>query len=153
MKSYSSYDALAIDLDLHFFDKISVLSQVGKPLKNGKWFVVTDDGGCHLFDKHGNLDDIRKLHILTESSINKDIKKIIIPDFMTIIGNYMFWNCDRLTNVTIGNNVTNVGRYAFYGCKNLKHVFFKGKTLRQVKAMYGYPWEIKDEDIIKAELK
>ena len=73
MKTYPSYDALAIDLDLHFFDKISVLRNAGNRCDDGSWFAITDDGQCHLFDKYGNLDDINKLHVLKEKYIRKDI--------------------------------------------------------------------------------
>jgi len=34
----------------------------------------------------------------------------------------------------------------------LTDIIFKGKTLEEVKSMDNYPWGIKDESIIKAEL-
>ena len=45
--SYSCLEELQVDLDLHTLDKTLVLSKAGRKYNNG-WFVVTDDGNCHL---------------------------------------------------------------------------------------------------------
>ena len=42
-----------------------------------------------------------------------------IPDSVTSIGTYSFYNCPNLTNVTIGNSVTSIGGNAFQSCSNL----------------------------------
>ncbi|HIZ25158.1 MAG TPA: leucine-rich repeat domain-containing protein, partial [Candidatus Gallimonas intestinigallinarum] len=70
------------------------------------------------------------------------------PDSVTSIGDSAFYNCSKITSVTIGNGVTNIGewafaycssltsinipdsvrnieRYAFYGCSNLASVTFE----------------------------
>ncbi|HEY5232924.1 MAG TPA: leucine-rich repeat domain-containing protein [Verrucomicrobiae bacterium] len=41
---------------------------------------------------------------------------------VTTIGDYTFYNCGSLTNVTIPNSVTNIGDYEFYACYNLTSV-------------------------------
>ena len=41
---------------------------------------------------------------------------------MTSIGDYAFFDCSRLTSVTIGNSVTSIGDGAFYGCSGLTSV-------------------------------
>ena len=38
------------------------------------------------------------------------------------IGDYAFYQCNRLTSVTIGNGVTNIGYEAFYNCSGLTSV-------------------------------
>jgi len=35
------------------------------------------------------------------------------------IGNYMFYNCTKLTSITIPNSVTSIGNFAFIGCGSL----------------------------------
>lgn len=52
--------------------------------------------------------------------LNRDLKRIVVPDGVTSIGNYAFLNCSSLTSVTIPNSVTSIGNWAFYGCDNLK---------------------------------
>jgi hypothetical protein len=52
----------------------------------------------------------------------QEITELIIPDNVTSIGDYAFYNCDNLTSATIPNSVISIGQYAFYGCKGLKSV-------------------------------
>ena len=148
--SYFCLEELQVDLDLHMLDKTLVLSKAGRKYDDG-WLVVTDDGICHLFDKDGKLDDIKKITQLGEKHIRKDITKIVIPDSVTRIRNYAFYNCSGLTSVTIPDSVMSIGYQAFEYCNKLTDLRFKGKTLEQVKKMDDYPWRIKDESIIRIE--
>ena len=52
----------------------------------------------------------------------KEIKVLVIPDSVTSIGDYAFYNCVGLTSVTIPNNVKSIGNYAFIGCSGLNSV-------------------------------
>lgn len=45
-----------------------------------------------------------------------------IPNSVTTIGEWAFFDCDALTSVTIGNSVTSIGELAFYDCNGLKSV-------------------------------
>lgn len=47
------------------------------------------------------------------------VKKVIIGDNVTSIGDYAFYSCTRLTSLTIPNGVTSIGRSAFFGCSDL----------------------------------
>ena len=44
----------------------------------------------------------------------------------TEINNYAFYNCTKLTSVTIGSGVTSIGSNAFYNCSLLKRVNYTG---------------------------
>lgn len=50
------------------------------------------------------------------------IKKIVVGDGVTSIGNYAFDNFDSLTSVTIGDSVTTIGNGAFRSCGSLTSV-------------------------------
>ena len=45
-----------------------------------------------------------------------------IPDSVTSIGEYAFYNCKSLTSVAIPDSVTSIGEYAFYNCRSLTSV-------------------------------
>ena len=51
-----------------------------------------------------------------------DIKRIIIGDDVTTIGEDAFRDCSALTSVTIPNSVTTIGKSAFEGCRTLTSV-------------------------------
>ena len=51
-----------------------------------------------------------------------DIKELVIPDNVTAIGNYAFFNCGGLTDITIPNSVTSIGEMAFSGCYSLSSI-------------------------------
>ena len=50
------------------------------------------------------------------------VKKVVIGDGVTHIGDYAFLDCIRLTSVSIPHSVTSIGEAAFYGCSGLTSV-------------------------------
>ncbi len=47
------------------------------------------------------------------------IKTVVINDGVTNIGNYAFYSCGALANITIPDSVTSIKTFAFFGCKSL----------------------------------
>ena len=58
----------------------------------------------------------------------KDLTNVTIPSSVTNIGSSAFYNCEGLTNVTIPSNVTNIGDSAFYNCKGLTNIAIPDKV-------------------------
>ena len=50
------------------------------------------------------------------------LTSVTIPNSVTTIGNSAFYNCSALTSVTIPNSVTTIGNHAFFGCSALTSV-------------------------------
>ena len=67
-----------------------------------------------------------------------NLTSVTIPDSVTEIGSYAFYDCDNLTSVTIGSGVTEIGGYAFYGCTSLASVTIPDSVTEIGKyAFYG----------------
>ena len=60
------------------------------------------------------------------------LTSVTIPDGVTSIGDSAFSGCTSLTTVTIPGSVTNVGQYAFYNCSSLTDIYYGG---------YGTDWQ------------
>ena len=56
------------------------------------------------------------------------ITSITIPNSVTSIGDYAFYQCSGLTSLTIPNSVTSIGIYAFADCTSLNHVTFNAQN-------------------------
>lgn len=53
---------------------------------------------------------------------------LIIPDSVKIIGNYAFYNTNRIETLIIGKSIESIGANAFNACNNLQTVKIKAKT-------------------------
>ena len=54
-----------------------------------------------------------------------DLESVVLSDADTIIGDYVFYNCTKLTDFSgyeDGTNVTHYGDYAFAGCTGLRYL-------------------------------
>lgn len=59
---------------------------------------------------------------------DKTVSEIIIPDYVTSIGEYAFRGCSGLTSITIPDSVTYIGNYAFEDCSGLKYIYITDLT-------------------------
>ena len=56
------------------------------------------------------------------------LASITIPDGVTSIGSYVFYNCYSLASITIPNGVTSIGNYAFSNCYGMRYYDFSACT-------------------------
>ena len=88
---------------------------------NLKWHL-TDDGVLTISGE-GEMDDYNDRGYYVGGPWGYDeIKRVIIGDSVTSIGNNAFSGCSSLTSVTIPNSVTTIGEYAFSRCSSLTSV-------------------------------
>ena len=105
------------------------------------------------------------------------LKSITIPDSVTTIGEYAFWDCSSLTSVTFGENsqlttigssafdgcssltsitipssVTAIGNNPFLGCSSLKIVYIKSPTIAtKLTSSTACPYLIQNAEVILVE--
>ena len=53
---------------------------------------------------------------------NSNVKKVVIEDGVTSIGNSAFDSCSNLTSITIPDSVSSIGNFVFYGCVSLTSI-------------------------------
>ncbi len=69
--------------------------------------TISGTGAMKDYDIYGNRSPVYS---------NLKVKKIVIEDGVTSIGNSAFSNCRSLTSITIPNSVTSIEDYAFENC-------------------------------------
>lgn len=122
-----SIDGLATE---EYVDE-KVSSMTAPKYSEGLAYTLSGDGNSYILSYRGTCTDtdivipstynekpviaIRN-NVFTGDSI---ISTVVIPDSVTTIGDYAFYNCPNLTSVTIGNSVTSIGKAAFRQCSSL----------------------------------
>jgi Flp pilus assembly protein protease CpaA len=69
----------------------------------------------------------------------QEVTDLVIPNGVTSIGSYAFYNCSGLTSITIPNSVTSIGDQPFYGCTRLSKANFASiECLCKLKSALRY---------------
>ena len=108
-------DTLLIDLLMDLLANDENSGTCGPDLR----WLFTDNGVLVITGK-GKMNDYLYRNRLPWYKY--DIKRIIIGDGATTIGEAAFKDCSNLTSVTIPNSVTTIGRHAFDECSALTSV-------------------------------
>lgn len=97
-------------------------------IASGNGWVISDDGVITISEDFENCSG----YMMPWRNYRKDIKKAIISDGVTVVGNYAFSICVNLHSVIIGDDVTSIGYRAFYGCDDLTSISI-GKNVTSIK--------------------
>lgn len=82
------------------------------------------------------MQDVKNSWITNGTKLIKytgEEKEIIIPEYITEIGNNAFWNKNKIIKVTVPHNVTSIGYGAFNGCTALEEI-----KLEKVEVINSY---------------
>ena len=63
-----------------------------------------------------------------------EIIDLVIPNGVTSIGDYSFYNCSTLNSVSIPNEVTSIGDYTFANCNELAEVYCYAEKVPNTRA-------------------
>ena len=70
-----------------------------------------------------------------EFAFNRKLKRIVIPEYVTVIRKGMFYGCDQLVSIEIPNTVLEIQARAFQKCKNLRTITIQeGSRLNKIGA-------------------
>lgn len=60
---------------------------------------------------------------------NNAVTQLVIPDNVTKISAYAFYELQTITSLTLPENLTFIGKNAFYRCKNLSTIYWNSKSV------------------------
>ena len=83
--------------------------------------ITVDENNSTYKSIDGNLYS-KSGKTLIQYAIGKSATSFEIPNSVTSIENYAFYDCDSLTSITIPNSVTSIGKSAFYDCDSLTSI-------------------------------
>lgn len=72
------------------------------------------------------IPDYTETEIKPWDNYTRDIKKLIIEDFVPYVGTYAFNNCVNLTSVNIPNTLKVIEKGAFDNCTSLTDIYYDG---------------------------
>ena len=114
-----------------------------------KRIVCWDDSGKNEANGRAFFSNVQKVEIPNTVvelggyafgnayGVTVNLKEIVIPDSVTIIGVAAFENCTNLSSITIPNTIASVGYYAFYNTawydKQTDGLLYIGKVLYKYK--------------------
>ena len=83
----------------------------------------------------------------------EEVKELVIPQGVTAIDNYAFYNCKSLNSVTLPSSLTSIGDYAFRNCENITQLISYIKTPESINSVFNYDIWYKADLIIPVDSK
>ena len=122
------------------FGVVSV--SAGTLIANGKYGVgitwTLDDEGTLTINGSGDMINLTDYRTVPWYSNVRKIKKVIIDNNITSIGDYAFREAENLTDIVLPDNITNIGEQAFYGCKSLESIHIPNNVTNISYGAFSY---------------
>ena len=87
---------------------------------NLTWILTAD--GTLTISGTGAMKDYSYNNNQSPAFNNSSVKKVVIEDGVTSIGEYAFYYCRKSTSITIPDEVTSIGKNAFQYCDKLTNI-------------------------------
>ena len=82
-------------------------------------YTYVESTGTLTISGTGAMEDFTSYSKVPWNAYRSSIKKVVINNGVTSIGEKAFYLCTGLTSITIPNSVTSIGEWAFSGCTGL----------------------------------
>ena len=76
------------------------------------------------------------------------LKRLVLPDSVSSIGDWAFWNCRSLTDIVIPDSVNSIGDRVFSGCCSLKSLVIPNSVTSIGDSAFrgcSFPYDLKQE--------
>lgn len=129
----SSYGNVYVGYATRYANKVhrSIYDKESYIITSGDYqFIKTTSGDYYLINYIGNDTSITLPDNINGNSYSlykyafasSSLESVTIPNTITSIADYAFYNCKNLTNITMPNSVTSIEDYAFGYCRNLTSI-------------------------------
>ena len=88
--------------------------------------------------------NLHKLHCMF---VEGNFDDFSIPEGITRIGDYAFYDCDNLALTSLPDGITRIGDYAFYGCDNLALISLP-ESLISIGGQQAQPCQVQRRTIV-----
>ena len=103
--------------------------------------ITVSENNKYFSSLNGVLFNKDKTDLITYP-IGNERTEYTIPDSVTSIGNFIFYNCSSLTSITIPDSVASIENSAFYNCSSLTNIklpdvidIISGNTFRDCSSL------------------
>lgn len=101
-------------------------------------------GGTLTITGSGAMTDFPESTMAPWYHLRKEIYRLELPEELTSIGSLAFYECEKLTVVSIPDGVKKIGSYAFAGCTDMKMLTL-GKGVKSIgEAAFSDCYELAD---------
>ena len=136
---------LAASLILGLFPSVPALAVSGSTSgtcgDNLTWEVTdSDEDGTHetlTISGTGAMDDFER-GTAPFQDYRREIQTVNLPEGLTTIGDYVFYDCSRLASINLPDSVTTIGDAAFYDCSSLASINLPGSVTTIGNEAFSY---------------
>ena len=101
-----------------------------------------DAKGTLTISGTGAMKNYNDTDNLSPAYMNSNVKKVVIEDGVTSIGDFAFYKCTGLTSITIPDSITSIGNYAFSECSNLTSITIPNSVTSIGKSAFYGCWDL-----------
>ena len=113
-----------------------------KATKNPREFVVPEEIDGVKVATIYNYAFYKNNKILSFTLPNSKLRKVTLPETITSINDYAFYQCIKLKELTIPKKVSYIGALALAGCRSMETIYFNQESLELEEPLK----EIKESD-------